>query len=82
MTISGDDLGRSICFYPAGLGLSTAGIIRAEVEQGTMTCFDVEAGFKLDFGHGSVRRTTQALAPANISFSGATASGGALGSSG
>lgn len=47
ITITVEDLGRSLRFYRDGLSLVTAGIIGTEFEHGAVAFFDLQAGLKL-----------------------------------
>lgn len=47
ITITVDDLERSLRFYRDGLGLPTEGIIGREFEHGAVAFFDLQAGVKL-----------------------------------
>ncbi|MEJ1096362.1 MULTISPECIES: VOC family protein [unclassified Pseudoxanthomonas] len=47
ITLGVDDLKRSVAFYRDGLGLSTAGIVGAELEHGAVAFFDLQHGLKL-----------------------------------
>lgn len=47
ITLGVDDLERSVAFYRGGLGLSTAGIVGAELEHGAVAFFDLQRGLKL-----------------------------------
>lgn len=47
ITITVDDLDRSLRFYRDGLGLPTAGIFGTEFEHGAVAFFDLQAGLKL-----------------------------------
>jgi catechol 2,3-dioxygenase-like lactoylglutathione lyase family enzyme len=47
ITLGVDDLERSVAFYRDGLGLSTAGIVGAELEHGAVAFFDLQRGLKL-----------------------------------
>ncbi len=47
ITVSVDDLERSLRFYRDGLGLKTEGIIGKEFEHGAVAFFDLRAGLKL-----------------------------------
>lgn len=47
ITISVDDLERSLRFYRDGLGLATEGIFGKEFEHGAVAFFDLQAGLKL-----------------------------------
>ena len=47
ITITVEDLGRSLRFYRDGLGLVTAGIFGTEFEHGAVAFFDLQAGLKL-----------------------------------
>ena len=47
ITITVDDLERSLRFYHDGLGLATEGIIGQEFEHGAVAFFDLQAGVKL-----------------------------------
>lgn len=47
ITLGVNDLERSVAFYRDGLGLSTAGIVGAELEHGAVAFFDLEQGLKL-----------------------------------
>jgi catechol 2,3-dioxygenase-like lactoylglutathione lyase family enzyme len=47
ITITVDDLERSLRFYRDGLGLPTAGIFGKEFEHGAVAFFDLQAGLKL-----------------------------------
>jgi hypothetical protein len=47
ITISVDDLERSLRFYRDGLGLATDGIIGKEFEHGAVAFFELQAGLKL-----------------------------------
>lgn len=47
ITITVEDIGRSLRFYRDGLGLVTAGIIGTEFEHGAVAFFDLQAGLKL-----------------------------------
>ena len=47
ITISVDDLERSLRFYRDGLGLETEGIFGKEFEYGAVAFFDLQAGLKL-----------------------------------
>ena len=47
ITITVDDLERSLCFYRDGLGLKTDGIIGREFEHGAVVFFDLQSGLKL-----------------------------------
>lgn len=47
ITITVDDLERSLRFYRDGLGLPTAGIVGTEFEHGAVAFFDLQAGLKL-----------------------------------
>jgi len=47
ITITVDDLERSLCFYRDGLGLKTDGIIGREFEHGAVAFFDLQSGLKL-----------------------------------
>lgn len=47
ITVSVDDLERSLRFYRDGLGLKTEGIIGKEFEYGAVAFFDLQAGLKL-----------------------------------
>jgi catechol 2,3-dioxygenase-like lactoylglutathione lyase family enzyme len=47
LTLSVDDLERSLRFYRDGLGLKTEGIIGTEFEYGAVVFFDLAGGLKL-----------------------------------
>ncbi len=47
ITITVDDLERSLRFYRDGLGLPTEGIFGKEFEHGAVAFFDLQAGLKL-----------------------------------
>jgi uncharacterized protein len=47
ITISVDDLDRSVRFYRDGLGLSTDGIVGEEFEFGAVAFFDLQSGLRL-----------------------------------
>ena len=47
ITITVDDLERSLHFYRDGLGLPTKGIFGKEFEHGAVAFFDLQAGLKL-----------------------------------
>lgn len=47
ITLTVDDLERSLRFYRDGLGLKTKGIIGTEFEFGAVVFFDLEGGLKL-----------------------------------
>lgn len=47
ITITVDDLDRSLRFYRDGMGLVSAGIIGTEFEHGAVAFFDLQAGLKL-----------------------------------
>ena len=47
ITITVDDLERSLHFYRDGLGLPTEGIFGKEFEHGAVAFFDLQAGLKL-----------------------------------
>ncbi len=47
ITITVDDLERSLRFYRDGLGLPTQGIIGTEFEHGAVAFFDLQSGVKL-----------------------------------
>jgi len=47
ITITVDDLERSLRFYHDGLGLPTKGIFGKEFEHGAVAFFDLQAGLKL-----------------------------------
>ena len=47
LTLAVDDLERAVAFYRDGLGLSTKGIIGAELENGAVAFFDLQGGLKL-----------------------------------
>ncbi len=47
MTLGVDDLERAVSFYRDGLGFSTKGIVGAEIENGAVAFFDLQAGLKL-----------------------------------
>lgn len=47
LTISVDDLERSLRFYRDGLGLKTEGNVGQEFEHGAVVFFELEAGLKL-----------------------------------
>jgi hypothetical protein len=47
ITITVDDLERSLRFYRDGLGLPSEGIIGTEFEYGAVAFFDLQAGLKL-----------------------------------
>lgn len=47
ITITVDDLERSLRFYRDGMGLVSAGIIGTEFEHGAVAFFDLQAGLKL-----------------------------------
>jgi catechol 2,3-dioxygenase-like lactoylglutathione lyase family enzyme len=47
ITITVDDLERSLRFYRDGLGLATEGIVGREFEHGAVAFFDLQSGVKL-----------------------------------
>ena len=47
ITVTVDDLERSLRFYRDGLGLPTQGIIGTEFEHGAVAFFDLQSGVKL-----------------------------------
>jgi catechol 2,3-dioxygenase-like lactoylglutathione lyase family enzyme len=47
ITLTVDDLERSLKFYRDGLGLATKGIVGTEFEIGAVVFFDLEGGLKL-----------------------------------
>jgi catechol 2,3-dioxygenase-like lactoylglutathione lyase family enzyme len=47
ITLSVDDLEKSLAFYRDGLGLPTLGIIGQEFAQGAVAFFDLQPGLKL-----------------------------------
>jgi uncharacterized protein len=47
LTITVDDLEKSLRFYRDGLGLPTQGIVGREFEHGAVAFFDLQGGFKL-----------------------------------
>ena len=47
LTLSVDDLERSVAFYRDGLGFATNGIIGTEFENGAVAFFNLESGLKL-----------------------------------
>ncbi len=47
LTITVDDLARSLAFYRDGLGLPTNGIVGQEFEHGAVAFFDLAGGVKL-----------------------------------
>jgi catechol 2,3-dioxygenase-like lactoylglutathione lyase family enzyme len=47
ITLGVDDLEASVSFYRDGLGLATEGIIGADIEDGAVAFFDLQAGLKL-----------------------------------
>jgi uncharacterized protein len=47
LTLTVDDLERSLRFYRDGLGLPTEGIVGREFEHGAVAFFDLQEGFKL-----------------------------------
>lgn len=47
LTLSVDDLERSVAFYRDGLGFDTAGIVGEEFANGAVAFFDLQAGLKL-----------------------------------
>ena len=47
ITLGVEDLERAVAFYRDGLGLSTAGIIGKEFENGAVAFFDLQHGLKL-----------------------------------
>ena len=47
VTLAVQDLERSLHFYRDGLGLSTAGIVGSEYENGAVAFFELEGGLKL-----------------------------------
>jgi|SRR5712671_5273907 len=47
ITLTVDDLERSLKFYRDGLGLATKGIVGTEFENGAVVFFDLEGGLKL-----------------------------------
>ena len=47
ITLGVDDLERAVAFYRDGLGLSTKGIIGAEIENGAVAFFNLHNGLKL-----------------------------------
>lgn len=47
ITITVDDLERSLRFYRDGMGLVTEGVIGTEFEHGAVAFFDLQAGLKL-----------------------------------
>jgi catechol 2,3-dioxygenase-like lactoylglutathione lyase family enzyme len=47
ITLTVDDLARSLAFYRDGLGFATKGIVGTEFEHGAVVFFDLEGGFKM-----------------------------------
>jgi uncharacterized protein len=47
ITLTVDDLDRSLKFYRDGLGFATKGIVGTEFEHGTVVFFDLEGGLKM-----------------------------------
>jgi uncharacterized glyoxalase superfamily protein PhnB len=47
LTLGVDDLHRAVEFYRDGLGLRTPGIVGADLENGAVAFFDLQAGLKL-----------------------------------
>lgn len=47
ITLTVDDLTRSVAFYRDGLGLETKGIFGSEFENGAVAVFNLEGGLKL-----------------------------------
>jgi uncharacterized protein len=47
ITLTVDDLERSLRFYRDGLGLQTEGVIGQEFEHGAVAFFDLQSGLKL-----------------------------------
>lgn len=47
ITLAVDDLAQAVRFYQEGLGLSTAGIIGEEFENGAVAFFEMQPGFRL-----------------------------------
>ncbi len=47
VTLGVDDLQRAVSFYRDGLGFATKGIVGAEIENGAVAFFNLEAGLKL-----------------------------------
>jgi catechol 2,3-dioxygenase-like lactoylglutathione lyase family enzyme len=73
LTLGVDDLDRAVAFYRDGLGLSTKGIVGAEIENGAVAFFKLQSGLLLAlWPRASIAHDTglpqAARAPAGISI--------------
>ena len=70
ITLGVEDLQRALTFYSEGLGLSSAGIIGTEFENGAVAFFDLQDGLKLALWPRKSMSDDTGLAPGTPDASG------------